>query len=156
LLSYRPPPVTSPNIARRSTALVAFTLIALSACASQSSGAGAPAPPLPACSWPASVDAPDGATLSGCSAGRLLLVCKGSSSGVEVCLSSDPTQCPDSASVAADYPTCTEQCADDEYAVGCGATDAPTPVGCHALTTLDASLPVGFPTGFACCPCVAP
>ena len=107
--------------------------------------------PLPACSWPASLDPADGAT-GQCGAARMYLACKGSNGGGEECLSNDPAQCPGpNPIVGTTFSACTDQCDAGEYAVACGGPGLgpwPTPpAGCRAL-------PSGPGGGsVACCPC---
>ncbi len=97
---------------------------------------------LPACTWPASLD--DAAPRQ-CSAARAYVACQYPGGGSD-CMSNDPTACP-----GAPGASCTDLCAADEYAVGCGgvgpAPSPPIPAGCRSLP----SGPGGGTVG--CCPC---
>jgi hypothetical protein len=159
-------------IFRDSMGLAACALIWMSSCAGKSaqsdSGSGGTAQNgtdasaedatgggttvgLPACTWPASLDAADGET-GQCVAARAYLSCKGSNGGGELCLSNDPTQCPGlNPIVGTTFFGCVDQCAADEYAVGCGGPGPgpwpQPPAGCR-------SLPSGPGGGSVlCCPC---
>jgi hypothetical protein len=108
---------------------------------------------LPACSWPASLDAPDADTTQ-CVAARTYLSCTFASGIGEDCMSSSATRCPGTGPAvggAAGPATCTNLCNADEYAVGCGgpgpARPPPLPSGCR-------NLPAGPGGGISgCCPC---
>src|SRR5262249_11377628 len=106
---------------------------------------------LPACTWPAALDAAD-AGAGACRPARTLLDCTSPQGVSEVCISDDPTRCTgDNGAVAGPF-TCHDTCAPNEYAVSCGkigvglTVDPPT--GCHdALAS-----PGGIV--FYCCPCL--
>jgi hypothetical protein len=107
---------------------------------------------LPACTWPASLDAPDAGGTGACHPARLFLSCDGSNGVSEGCLSDDPSHCPgDDATPGVTY-SCHDTCAPNEYAVSCGSigggSSVDPPAGCHsALAT-----PAGIV--FFCCPCL--
>jgi hypothetical protein len=160
-------------IQQHSIGLAVFALISMSACGSDSAQSGsrsgvdagtngtAASPDgqsggntaaLPACGWPASLNAVAGA-VGQCKAARTFLSCQGSKGDVEGCLSDNATQCPDAAPIVGEtFSACTDQCEADDYAVACGGPGpgpwpAP-PAGCRDLP----SNPGGGST--SCCPCV--
>jgi hypothetical protein len=127
--------------------------------------------PLPACAWPAPVDAGPGA----CRVGRVHLECTypaglACADGMTwtspegpvsmLCLSEDPTGCPGCHPIAG-TATCKSKCAPNQYATSCGgpprlALDGggvdpgyyeEPPEAC----TLTTPTPSGM--GFWCCPC---
>jgi hypothetical protein len=125
-------------------------LAALAACSgstvgSSSAGAGGVA----ACTWPASLDDADAAP-GACHARRAMVQCQLPDGVTEGCLSDDPTQCPGAPDAGG---TCTDQCAQDEYAVACGQVGpgpiGTPPAGCRSL----GAIPAGIV--YYCCPCGA-
>jgi hypothetical protein len=102
--------------------------------------------PLPACSWPASLDEDAGGA---CSAGRVLVKCVDKLGDLSVCFTDGDTACPGVDPGA----NCTTPCNPDEYAVMCLVGGAPPgvptmslPSSCRAV--VDISMEVG-----GCCPC---
>jgi len=105
---------------------------------------------LPACTWPAALDAPDAGS-GDCRAGRALLTCQGGNI-TELCISNDPSQCPGPDLTPGVSYTCTDFCAPREYAVVCGKIgvgfSGDPPTGCHNPQ------PTPGGTIFYCCPCL--
>jgi hypothetical protein len=102
---------------------------------------------LPACTWaPLSAEAGSRA----CSANRALLECSTEAGAGTICLSDNPTQCPDQPVLGGSL-TCHNQCDPHEYGVVCGgpppAIYADPPAGCRGVT------PVPSGAVFYCCPC---
>jgi hypothetical protein len=115
--------------------------------------------PLPACSWPASLDVTD-ASDGRCVAARALLACTSPNGVGEGCISNDPTQCPGGGAglvePAGSTFTCQDQCPPDRYAIRCGTVGPgspgapeppPPPDGCNNMEYTPAGI------WFACCPC---
>ncbi|HET7545730.1 MAG TPA: hypothetical protein VFK05_37940 [Polyangiaceae bacterium] len=106
-----------------------------------------------ACSIPRdSFDAGPGS----CAVARAYVTCHTPSGAGCLCLSDDPTTCPDCAETFQNAQlSCESKCAANEYAVSCGGPPRPNgnvayqgvPAGCHSLS--------GTPGGnqYACCPC---
>jgi hypothetical protein len=98
------------------------------------------------CAWPASLDTPD-AGAGACRPAHDLLSC-----GDELCLSNDPTQCPEENSVTTPMSDCHDLCGAQEFAVVCGSVGpgpiSDPPAGCHG----ELATPGGIV--FYCCPCV--
>ena len=115
-------------------------------------GCGSRPAGLPECRWDPSLDQADAAAGS-CLAGRTLLDCTLSNGTSEGCLSDDLAGCPGASSQQdAVVVSCENQCAGDEYAVGCWArpmmAELPSPpVDCRSV----AATPGG--SVFYCCPC---
>ncbi|HVR64411.1 MAG TPA: hypothetical protein VMU50_21070 [Polyangia bacterium] len=113
-------------------------------------GDGAPAS-LPACTWPAALDAPDAAR-GACRPARTRLACQGSRGDASECISNDPERCAGNDAIGpAETFTCHSVCAPAEYGVVCGSVGpgpiSDPPPGCHD------SSPTPGGTIFYCCPC---
>jgi hypothetical protein len=104
--------------------------------------------PLPACTWPASLD-PTDAGNGQCRAARAFVSCDLSNGGIQGCLSNDPAHCPDQQ--PGTTQTCHDQCGAHEYGIACGAMGvgltSPPPEGCRNMN----ATPGGIV--FYCCPC---
>jgi hypothetical protein len=95
-----------------------------------------------------------GAPRDSCTSKRAYLKCDLPGGVTELCLSDDPTRCPDEGvSGGAAAMSCSDQCAADEYAVACGRIgpnvgSAAPPDGCRSLLA-------GPGGGISyCCPCL--
>jgi hypothetical protein len=104
---------------------------------------------LPACTWPAALDADAGA--GACRPARTLLSCDGGNVQ-EDCISNDPAHCPDDSATPGVTYSCHDTCAPNEYGLVCGSigggSSGDPPAGCHD--------PEPTPGGivFYCCPCL--
>jgi hypothetical protein len=99
---------------------------------------------LPACTWPASLEADPGSR-DHCHAARRSLTCT-SADGAEECTTDGAATCPDSTDA-----TCKDHCAPNEYVAECGGV-GPGPVpdppsGCKYVFAVPAGI------AFYCCPC---
>jgi hypothetical protein len=107
-------------------------------------------PSLPACRWPASLDAADAGT-GACRPARAFLSCAADNGTTELCLSNDPTQCPGPNAQPGVTYTCHDQCEANEYGLACGAIGVgltgPPPEGCRSVN------PTPGGVDFYCCPC---
>lgn len=134
-----------------------LALAALAIPAACSGNLGSASGSLSACSWPASLDPPDGGSWA---VGRALLSCKDGTAFAE-CVSDDLTTCPGSNPIlGGTYTDCVDQCEPDEYAVATGGPPILEPdggIGFPPQPVLPAACrSVGVNPGgvqYACCPC---
>jgi hypothetical protein len=131
----------------RARALLLLALVAVAACKSNDG----PGDPL-ACPLPPSLTADAG--VGQCHAARRLLRCHLAQGATQICLSSDPSRCPESTTSGTDAGApggCTQLCAPGEYGVACGApapdTSFSPPTGCKNMP------PTPGGVFFYCCPC---
>jgi hypothetical protein len=111
------------------------------------------APDEVACPLPSNLTADAGA--GQCHAARLLLRCQLAQGATQICLSSEPSRCSNSAGTSgtdAGAPGgCDQLCASGEYGVSCGGpapgTTFTPPTGCKQMP------PTPGGTFFYCCPC---
>jgi hypothetical protein len=138
------------NVAARSC----WVLLVLAGCNSTAgpapvtSGSG-----VPACHWPASLDAMDAGN-NRCTARRHRLKCDAGDAGAFAgCISDDATRCAGLEAIPNVTFTCHDECSPGEFGVVCGGIG---PLGPSSEPpSLDCRLPAHTPGGisFYCCPC---
>ena len=110
---------------------------------------GAVATDSTSCTWPASLN-PRDASDGQCTAARAYVNCTFADGSGELCLSDDPTGCPNSP--VSPGGACQNQCSSTEYAVQCGKigpSSFEAPAGCRMAS----ATPGGI--AFYCCPCAS-